>query len=192
MYVGRVSQEKNIEILLQAFFYSASKDDQIKLLIVGAGPQLDEIKELSKNSPYKDRIIFTGSINHTELIESGIYGACQIFATASETENQSMSILEAQVNGLICIGVNARGNPELIKNNKNGIIVEPGDYVKMGEAFLTILNDKALFSSMKKETYSEIQNHFLSNILEQWEEEYINLINNFKGRRFRDRLFLPK
>ena len=191
LYVGRISQEKNIEILLKAFFHAAGIDDEITLVIVGDGPQMDSIEQLKKNSPYKDRIIITGAINHEDLIKSGIYKACEIFATASETENQPMTILEAQINGCVCIGVNARGVPGMIRHDHSGIIVGKSDYIAMGNSFVSLLKDKKRLEAMRKETLKDVKKHFLPQVVEQWENEYKNLITHFKGRKFRDKLFFP-
>lgn len=191
LYVGRVSQEKNIETLLKAFIHAASENNEIKLLIVGDGPQMDQIKEMSEESNYKDRIIITGAIEHDYLVTSGIYGACEIFATASETENQPMTILESQVNGCICVGTNARGVPGLIENGVSGVVVEKGDYIAMGKAFNFILNDRNKLEKMKEETLKAVKKHFLTSIVDQWENEYRALIREFDGRKFRERLFFP-
>lgn len=191
LYVGRVSQEKSIETLLKAYFHAAAQDSEIKLMIVGAGPHLEEIRELSSQSDFADRIILTGAIPHDELVETGIYGSCEIFATASETENQPMTILEAQINGCVCVGVEARGVPGMINTGKSGFIVEKGDYKAMGEAFLTILNKPGCLESMKEETLKDVEKHILSKVVDQWEIEYKSLKENFKGRQFKDKLFLP-
>lgn len=191
LYVGRVSHEKNIETLLKAFFYAASTNKEIKLMIVGDGPQMKEIQLMASSSEFNNRVIFTGSIEHDVLINSGIYSACEIFATASETENQPMTILESQVNGCICVGTDARGVPGLVRNGKSGIIVDKGDFQAMGDSFNSILNNVEKMDSMKLETLKEIKIHFMPNVVEQWENEYRALLNGFKGRKFRDRLFFP-
>lgn len=191
LYVGRVSLEKGIETLLKAFFHAARADNEMKLMIVGDGPQMDEIRTLATDSDYSDRIIITGSIKYDELINTGIYSACEIFATASETENQPMTILESQVSGCVCVGVNARGVPGMVINRKSGIIVEKGDFEAMGDAFLKILKDPELLQSMRAASLKEVEKHFLPKIVEQWEKEYYNLVKNFKGRKFRDHLFFP-
>jgi len=191
LYVGRISHEKSIDILIESFIYAASLDSEIQILIVGDGPQMGDIVEIAEESEYKDRIHMTGAMKHEDLLRSGIYGACEIFATASETENQPMTILEAQVNGCICIGVDARGVPGMVINGKSGIIVKKGDFKAMGNAFLEILQNKTLLDSMRENTLEEVQKHFLPNIVLQWEEEYKILKDTFKGRKFRDKLFFP-
>ena len=191
LYVGRVSHEKNIETLLEAFIYAAKRDNDIKLMIVGDGPQMETIKSLSSSSSFYDRIIITGSIEHRELVKSSIYNACEIFASASETENQPMTILEAQINGCICIGVNARGVPGMIRDGISGRIVEKGDSRAMGEAFIEILNDNVKLDSMKKATLLEVENHLLTHVVDRWESEYYELISKFTGRTLRDKLFYP-
>ncbi|MBB6479085.1 glycosyltransferase [Spirochaeta isovalerica] len=191
LYVGRIAHEKSIDILLTAFFKAAEIDGDMKIMIVGHGPQMDDIKEMIDRSPYKSRIILTGAIPHDELVVSGIYGACEVFATASETENQPMTILEAQVNGCVCVGVDARGVPGMIENGQSGIIVEKGDTEAMARAFLTILGSEEKLSSMKNKTLENVKEHFLPSVVEQWEREYRALISGFKGRYFKDKLFYP-
>jgi 1,2-diacylglycerol 3-alpha-glucosyltransferase len=191
LYVGRVSHEKNIETLLKAFFHAAASNNEIKLMIVGDGPQMEEIRNMASNSPHIEKIILTGAIEHDELVKSGIYNACEIFATASETENQPMTILESQVNGCICVGMNARGIPGMVSHERSGIIVDKGDYQAMGDAFNSILNNTEKMKVMREETLNEVQKHFLSNVVELWEYEYYSLLKNFDGRKLRDRLFFP-
>lgn len=191
LYVGRVSYEKSIDTLVSAFFLAADMDREIKLMIVGHGPQMDDLKVQIESSPHKDRVILTGAIPHDELVVSGIYGACEIFATASETENQPMTILEAQVNGCICVGVDARGVPGMIENGLSGVIVGKGDTKAMADAFISILTSDEKLASMKAKTLENVKEHFLPAVVEQWENEYRSLIENFKGRFFKDKLFYP-
>jgi len=191
LFVGRISHEKSIEVLIQAFTYAVEKDCELQLIIVGDGPQIEDVRTMVKKSGKEDRIIITGAINHQDLLSSGIYQAASIFATASETETQGITILEAQVNGCVAVGVNERGVTGLIKNGINGIIVDKGDYKAMGEAFISIFSNKEKFESMKAETLIEVKNHFLPKIVDQWEYEYNNLINNFTKRKLLGKVFIP-
>ncbi len=152
---------------------------------------MKDIQNMASTSKFNNRVIFTGSIEHDVLVKGGIYSACEIFATASETENQPMTILESQVNGCICVGTNARGVPGMVTNGKSGIIVDKGDFQAMGDAFNSILNNPEKMESMKMKTLKEVELHYLANVVEQWENEYRALLSGFMGRKFRDRLFFP-
>ena len=179
MFTGRISQEKNLGVLVKAFIRSAEMNPDTSFLLVGDGPSLNDLKERVAGYNLSDRIIFTGSIPHEELVKSGILGACRLFVTASLTENQPMTILEAQCNGVVCIGPDARGIPYLIKNGENGIIVPPNDIEGTSDAINKLLTDDDLYGKMKEATLEEIKSHYIENIADTWEETYDKLIYHF-------------
>jgi 1,2-diacylglycerol 3-alpha-glucosyltransferase len=172
LYVGRVSHEKNFNVLMEGFYKANKKLPEAKLLIVGHGPIWDQIKKEVENRSLSDSVIFTGAIPYDELIASGIFGAVEVFATAAKTENQPMTILEAQANGLVCLGPDARGIPDLIHNDINGIIVPPDDTDALAEAMVKLLTDKKLYSRMKKETKKEIKEHDIFRCAQLWVKTY--------------------
>ncbi len=179
LFTGRISQEKNLGVLVKAFIRSANMNPDASFILVGNGPSMNDLKERVENNNLSDRIIFAGSIPHEELITSGIFGACQIFVTSSLTENQPMTILEAQCNGLVCIGPDARGIPYLIKDGVNGIIVPPNDAEATSDAINKLLNDDELCKKMKEATLEEIKAHYIEKVADEWEETYDKLIYHF-------------
>ena len=179
LFTGRLSREKNLSVLIKAFIKVAERNEDTSFLIVGDGPSSSDLKERVENLSLSDRIIFTGAIPHEELVTSGIFGACRLFATASLTENQPMTILEAQCNGIVCVGPDVRGIPYLIKDGENGFIVPPNDIDKTAEAISRLLQDEELYQRMKEDTLKKIQEHYLENIADTWEETYDKLIYHF-------------
>ncbi|MFP4498356.1 MAG: glycosyltransferase, partial [Vulcanimicrobiota bacterium] len=85
-----------------------------------------------------------------ELLASGLFEISRFFVTASTSENQPMTIIEACMFGLPLIGVNAKGVPEMIK--ENGFIAEPGDTEKIAEYMEKILNNDELQAEMSKKS----------------------------------------
>ncbi|MBC8452824.1 MAG: glycosyltransferase [Spirochaetes bacterium] len=179
LYFGRISQDKNIKILLKCFFIIHRKLPEAKLLIVGDGPQLKELRDFAKSDPAGSHIIFTGGIPHDTLVKSGLFGACELFATSSLTENQPMTMLEAQANGIPCVGFNVRGIPDLIIDGVNGRILPKNDYSSMADAVLEILNDADLYQKYIDGTKQEIRRHLMSAVTDEWELTYRNLIDSY-------------
>jgi len=175
LFVGRIAHEKNVFFLLDSFRPVIKQEPKTKLLIVGDGPQFKKLKRKVNEYSLEKNIMLLGKIPHKKLIKSGIYGACDAFITASKTENQPMTVLEAQANGLVCIGLNKRGIPDLIKNNINGFTTEEKEK-EFSEAILKVIRDDKLVKKMKKATLKEIENHKMSKIIDTWEENYKNLI----------------
>ncbi len=181
LFTGRHSQEKNLIILLQSFIHAARQDKELSFLLVGDGPLLASSQEYVISEGMADRIIFAGAIPHDELLKSGIFGATHAFVTASLTENQPMSILEAQCNGLVCIGPNFRGIPGLIEHNVNGLLVKANSITELSEAILDVFSDEARYNALKEGTLREIKQHYLSNVVQEWMDAYGRLIEHSRA-----------
>jgi glycosyltransferase involved in cell wall biosynthesis len=111
-------------------------------------------------------------------MKSGLFKACKIFVTASLTENQPMTLLEAQANGLVAVAINKRGMVDLIKNNHNGYLVKENDKQEFADKIVKLINSKSIYKKMKKNTLKEIQKHSLKYIGKEWEKEYSSLIKS--------------
>lgn len=95
----------------------------------------------SNDSSFSDldmNIITLGKIrNEDKLID--LYSACDVFVTPSLADNYPNVLIEAMACGLICVGFNTGGIPEIIENGYNGLIVEQKDSVALQQAILKIL-----------------------------------------------------
>jgi len=179
LFIGRIAHEKNLFYLVDCMKLVCNEMPETKLIMVGGGPQMDEIKEKIKSLKLQNNIILLGEVKYNELIKSSIFGASDLFLTASVTENQPMTILEAQANGLVCVGARARGIPNLIKDNYNGYTIIPGDKQAFANAIIKLLKDKKLRKKMEENTNTEIKNHEISQVIDTWEKTYNQLIKNY-------------
>ena len=134
------------------------------------------LKEKIIRKKLSGNVILAGSIEHKALLASGIFKACKIFATTSTTETQGISTLEAQANGLVCVGMDARGTKSLITNNENGYLIKR-DKKAFAEKIITLLSDEKLYRQMKKNTLGKIKKHDIRKVIDQWEETYAALIH---------------
>ena len=107
LYVGRLGFEKAIDVAIKAFSLAHEQHPEAKLIIVGQGPAQNELKEMVKDLGIKDSVLFTGLIPNKQVIESRILKRVNSFVTASLSENQSMTIIEAICSGcpVICADV---------------------------------------------------------------------------------------
>lgn len=95
-FVGRIAKEKSIDLIVEGFRYV--EDPKIKLMIVGGGPQLHDLKELVKRYNLEKQVIFTDKKVREEV---PLYYACaDCFVSASLTETQGMTYIEALACGL--------------------------------------------------------------------------------------------
>lgn len=136
VYVGRISPEKSIDVVLKAFAIVLRKRRRAKLIIIGDGPSLPGIKKLAQELGLRSAVEFMGHIDHDDLIENRVPLLGDMFVTASKTENQPMSILEAMSFGLPVVGASAKGIPELVQHDHNGMLFEADNHEEMAKRML--------------------------------------------------------
>lgn len=180
LFIGRITYAKNLFYLLECFKIVCEKIPSIKFLIVGDGPQFNEIKLKIKSLGIEKNVILTGKISHEELVKSSIFKACKLFVTASKTETFGLTTLEAGANGLPSVAIKAKGTEDIIKNDYNGYLVEDLDKEKFAEQIIKLLSDKNLYNRMKKNALNEAKKHSYTDVAKTWEKEYNLLISNLK------------
>jgi glycosyltransferase involved in cell wall biosynthesis len=180
LFVGRIAFEKNLDYLLDCFKLVLKKHPNVKLVIVGYGPQMNDLKESIIQKDLDRNVVLTGRIEHDKLVKSGIFKASDLFITASTTETQGISTLEAQANGLVCVGIESRGIKDLVKNGYNGYLTENGDKQAFADKVIKLLTDKKLADRMKKNTLKEVKNHRIENVIKIWEKTYSELVTKYE------------
>ncbi len=178
LFVGRIAHEKNIPYLLDCFSLVLKKIPETKLLIVGDGPEYKEISELIKKKGLLNNVIMTGGMEYEKFVKSSIIKASDLFVTASTTETQGISTMEAQANGVVAIGINEGGIKDLIKNNYNGFLLEVGDKEGFANKVIELLTNDLLYKRMQTNTLKEIEKHRFEKIIKSWEKVYKDLIKN--------------
>ena len=98
LFLGRIASEKNVEFLIKNHDKLLHKYKNCKLVIVGDGPDLESYKKLSKKLNMSDNVIFTGKVPWEEV--PLYYGMSDIFVTASHTETQGLTVIEAMAASL--------------------------------------------------------------------------------------------
>lgn len=135
-FVGRLVEYKKADILIKAL--NTLKDIDWELNIIGEGAQLPELIELCKNLNCESRVIFHGKISRNQVME--VLSSCHCFAMVSEGEVFGLVYVEAL--GACCVTVASKGGgiDGVIKNRKNGYLVEAGNAEELGEALNEIVH----------------------------------------------------
>jgi len=145
LFVGRLSYEKGIKVLLKAF-----KSNSYLLDIVGDGPMMNELKECTIKHNFKNRINFHGHMSSEKVLEK--VEACKALILPSQTyENAPISILEALSLGKVVLGSNLGGIPEMIDENKNGFLFKSGSFEEINIA----IDKFESLNQTEKDSYSE-------------------------------------
>lgn len=171
LYAGRIAYEKNILYLLECVALALKQVPDAKLLIVGDGPQMPQVKAKIRELCIQDKVILTGMIEHAKLVKSGIFGACDIFVNASTTETGPLTMLEAQANGLVCVSVKGKGMA-LVKDGVNGFLVEATDKQGFAQKVVKLLSDSRTLRKMKSETLKTVKGYDIAKVSKEWEKTY--------------------
>ena len=119
IYVGRMAPEKNIPFMLDSFKKISEKNPS-KLLIVGEGSEIENLKQYAKDHGLENKAIFTGRVEYKEI--PNYYGASDLFIMTSTTEVKPLALLEAMATGLPIIAVSACGASDTIQDGLNGYL----------------------------------------------------------------------
>ncbi len=130
VYAGRLQREKRVENLLQIW---ARFDEKVRpqLLIIGTGSSEAELRAMSG-----PRVRFVGQVDDV----APYLQAADVFVLPSSTEGLSNSLLESMSCGLAVIATAVGGNRDLIRNDDNGILIQPNDPTALQYALNAILD----------------------------------------------------
>lgn len=118
--VSRVGKEKSIDVLIDHIEKYAKSNDKFRFLIIGDGPAKLDLEKQAKALKINDIIIFTGKVPNSELLP--YYATCDVFLTASLSDTNSISMLEAMSMGLPIIQRDDPINKGQVVENINGFI----------------------------------------------------------------------
>ncbi len=121
--VARLAPVKNHSFLLDTFHTVSTVHPQARLLIIGDGPLLDQLKDKAASLKLTDKIVFTGDRHDV----SRLLTAVDIATLCSQSEGLSLTLLEAMSTQLPVVATDVGGNSDIITNGENGYIIKLND-----------------------------------------------------------------
>jgi 1,2-diacylglycerol 3-alpha-glucosyltransferase len=120
VYSGRLAPEKNLDFLLRTFAGTAEAVENIHLLIIGSGPEEENLKLLASQTGISNRVHFTGMIAYDDLPRH--LAMCDAFVTASVSEVHPLSVIEAMATGLPALGIRSVGVGDTVEDGVTGFL----------------------------------------------------------------------
>jgi glycosyltransferase involved in cell wall biosynthesis len=179
IYVGRVSPEKSLDIVLRAFRRLVLKHSDVKFVIVGNGPSDEALDRQIVDLGLSEKVVRTGRVERDKLMAENYPLLGDAFVTASKTENQPVSLLEAMAFGLPMIGPRAKGIPELVTDGEDGIIFEPDDVGELTKAMARLVENPDLRAALSEGALRNASEHRIDKIGERLESIYKEAIDAF-------------
>ncbi|QJB58402.1 glycosyltransferase [Pseudodesulfovibrio sp. zrk46] len=164
IYVGRVSQEKGLDVLADAYKKAARMRDSLQLIVVGDGPYLDQMKRELRGLP----VTFTGVLKGESLAQA--YASADLFVFPSATDTFGNVVLEAQASGLPVIVTDKGGPCENVLQDETGLIFPAGDADALLRAIIHMVDTPERIKYMGKRARAHVENRtFDATFLKTWE-----------------------
>ena len=129
LFVGRLAEEKNVEFLIKAHKTIKEKHNNIKLVIVGDGPDKEKYEAYAEKLGLKDSVIFTGKTSWVDM--PYYYHLANIFVTASKTETQGLTIIEAMASNVVPVCMRDEAFISMVTEELDGLFFESQEeYIK--------------------------------------------------------------
>lgn len=173
MYVGRMALEKNLAFMLQSHKIILKSCPEAKLVIIGEGPELEELKALSKDLGLSGKVLFTGRIEYEEI--PAYFAAADLFVVTSTTEVKPLAVLEALSSGLPVAGVAVPWLQDIIKDKIEGVLA-PLDVNEYANCVIDLLKDENFLKKLSKNALSLSKNYSLLNTAKKLIDIYIEQI----------------
>lgn len=122
LFVGRLAEEKNVEFLIKAEKKLQEQNNNIKLLIVGDGPDKEKYEKYAESLGLTDSIIFTGKTAWVDM--PYYYHLADVFVTASKTETQGLTIIEAMASNVVPVCMRDEAFSSMVTEELDGLFFE--------------------------------------------------------------------
>ncbi|WP_249011552.1 glycosyltransferase [Conexibacter sp. DBS9H8] len=149
LYTGRLTREKGVELLADAFLTARSRDPRLHLILAGDGPERAALADRLGTAA-----TFLGFVHGEEL--ATVYASADAFLFASETDTFGQVILEAQASGLPVIAVDAGGPADLIRDGHTGLLTA-ADAGALAGALLTVTGSDLIAAPLRRAGLSAVR-----------------------------------
>ncbi len=178
LFVGRLSDQKGLQYLINAMPKIVEEEPTVKLLIIGEGPYKTELEKKINENRIEEHVEFLGSLPSSEIIKYHNYADVFVLpslANKTGTEALGLALMEAMSSGCAVIGTNIGGIPSLIKNGHNGILVPQKDSKALAKAVIMLLKNRKKAETIGKNASNFIRRNY------SWDKigkEFINTLEN--------------
>jgi L-malate glycosyltransferase len=173
VHVARHHPVKDQAMLIRGF--SEVKVPNAQLVMVGDGPLRGDLESLVKMLGISDRVFFAGIQSNV----SDWLKAADVFALTSLSEASSLTLLEAMATGLPVVVTAVGGNPEIVRNEIDGLHVPRGDWQSCGQALDRLLGDEHLRQKLGENSRTRTHERYR---LDQTIQSYYKLYRRLSGR----------
>jgi 1,2-diacylglycerol 3-alpha-glucosyltransferase len=145
IFVGRMTKEKNLPFLLDSFRLILKKHSTARLILIGDGPEQNNLKVYASRLGISDHIQFCGWVAYENL--SDYYLSADIFVMPSTSEVDPLCLKEALVTGTPVVGVDTYSARQILENGKDSILTPPNPD-EFSNAVVSLLETPGMLQKM--------------------------------------------
>jgi glycosyltransferase involved in cell wall biosynthesis len=159
LFVGRLTEKKGLQYLIDSMTVVLSQIPEVKLLVVGHGELEEALKRKVVELGLQDAVSFVGGLSNKDLPE--YYASADIFVGPSirtadgDSEGFGLTFVEAAMSGCLLIGTKTGGIEEIISDGQTGFLVSPEDSPALAEKILFVINNNRDLDDMRTKSREE-------------------------------------
>jgi Glycosyltransferase len=190
LFVGRLAAEKNVTFLIENQVNLIKENKKCKLIIIGDGPETDLYKRQARKLGIGDSVIFTGKVPWAEI--NKYYQIPNIFVTASHTETQGLTLLEAMAASVPVVALEDEAFREVVVEDLNGYLFK--DKKEYRKYILKIMKDQSVFERLSRQARIQGESHSSKYYAEKVLDVYYTALGGENGepRKKEKRTFIDK
>lgn len=162
--VGRLVRRKGYNYLLDALV--KIKTPNVKLVILGEGPEKENLLKIIAANHLEDRVILPGFVD--EQTKFQYLNCSDIYVLSSIHEGFGIVLQEAMQTGLPIVSTNYGGQLDIIKNRVNGLLVEHCSSDALADGIIQLLADKELMKKMRQNNLNKVSEFYADSIAEKY------------------------
>jgi glycosyltransferase involved in cell wall biosynthesis len=175
IFVGRLIYSKGVHVLLQALKLLIDDGIDAQLDVVGDGPERARLEDLANSLGISGSIAFHGNLYGV----ASLLQMSSVFVLPSFVEGLPNVVLEAMASGLPVVVTKVGGNPDLVNDGTNGVLVDADNPLQLRDALKELLENKDLAEKLGNEARKTIEQKFsIDHITDTYIKLYNDLIRN--------------
>lgn len=181
VYTGRLGPEKNLSFLLRSFAGTAQAYENVRLVLVGDGPERDDLEDRVQLMGLQSKVHFTGMVPYTDIPRYLAMG--DAFVTASVTEVHPFTVIEAMASGLPVLGTSSPGVGDSITDGETGYIVGEEDLAAFTAKMVRLVTQHDERRRMGSKARVSVERFSLENTVQMMVERYQRIVAQASARK---------
>jgi 1,2-diacylglycerol 3-alpha-glucosyltransferase len=188
IYTGRLGPEKNLPFLLRSFAGTAQAYDHLRLVLVGSGPERDNLQDRVRHMGIESLVQFAGMVSYEKMPR--YLAMADAFVTASVTEVHPLSVIEAMAAGLPVLGIQSPGVGDIVVSGETGLLAAEEDLASYTAKMVRLVTDHELRHAMCVRAHQASEAYAIERTTQMLLERYQEMFRKGSRRKrtFRARM----